>query len=129
MDKNKTSYYDLDRISIQKAIGEYTKEKKILDIGCGTGKLGEVLKKKWNASFVAGIELNIESSKIAEHRLDLVINGDIEKLNLNFDYEYFDLIICGDILEHLIDPWETLAKLKNYLKINGLFCISIPDPR
>lgn len=104
------------------------KNKKILDIGCAMGKTSFELKKR-GASFVAGVELSekigLEASKI----LDKVILGDIEKIDLPFESEYFDYIIYGDVLEHLTDPWFILSKNSKYLKKNGFVIASIPNVR
>ena len=36
----------------------------------------------------------------------------------------FDVIICREVLEHLEDPFDTVTKLRSYLKNNGLYFIS-----
>lgn len=42
--------------------------------------------------------------------------------NLRYDY-----IILGDVLEHLIDPWEVLHFLSGLLKSDGRIIISLPN--
>jgi len=103
-------------------------DKKILDIGCSTGIIGENIKKIYNSE-VIGIELDKEMAQIAKTRLDKVIVGDIERLKLAkyFREKYFDYIIFADILEHLRDPWETLGKVANLLSEDGFIIASIPN--
>jgi len=99
----------------------------VLDIGCGEGETGYELKKQGKAMEVIGIELVEEAARHAKNKLDRVIVGDIEKLELPFAKEYFDCILMGDVLEHLIDPWSCLKRLKEYLKPSGSVIASIPN--
>jgi len=102
--------------------------KRVLDVGCSVGTLGEAIAKR-NQAEVVGIELDSEMAKLAQVKLDRVIVGNVENLNLDsfLTPYYFDCIIFGDILEHLIDPWSTLAEFINYLQNDGVIIISIPN--
>ena len=78
--------------------------RKILDIGCGTGRLGEALKAHQPAE-VIGIELDEAAAAVAPGpRLDAVITSDAEQAVPDFPPASFDAIVCADILEHLRDP-------------------------
>lgn len=99
---------------------------KILEIGCGVGNTGLALKNLGKAKEVVGVELFSKAAEEAKSKIDEVITGDIEKLDLPYK-EYFDYIICGDVLEHLLDPWSALKKLKKYLTPKGYLIASIPN--
>jgi len=101
---------------------------RILDIGCAFGVTGEKLKER-GAKVVVGVELSSQAYKEARTRLDKVILGDVEKLNLPFRDGYFDCIIYSDVLEHLIDPWATLKKHRRLLREGGSLIASIPNVR
>ncbi|CAB3289259.1 conserved protein of unknown function [Methanocaldococcus lauensis] len=105
--------------------------KKVLDVGCSVGALGELLKKSNNEIEVVGIEIDEHMAQIAKDKLDKVIVGDIEELDLSkfFDLNYFDCIILADVLEHLKNPWDVLKNLTNYLNKNGVIITSIPNIR
>lgn len=102
----------------------------IFEIGCGSGATGAVLKQKFKNLQYFGLEFVEEAAYVAQTRLDKVIIGNIEKINLD-DYGLpkgnIDIIICADVLEHLYDPWKTLFILKDYLKPNGKIVASIPN--
>ena len=104
--------------------------RKVLDVGCSIGTLGEQIKRRSTAE-VTGIELNENMAKIAEKKLNNVIIMDIEKANLEdlFSPNYFDCIIFADILEHLKDPWCTLKKSVEILSDRGVIIASIPNAR
>ena len=104
--------------------------KKVLDIGCSVGVLGQLIKQK-NAAEVVGIEVDAQMAKIAEQKLDNVIIGDIQKIKLD-DFllpNYFNCIIFADILEHLRDPWSILKKCEKFLANDGIIIASIPNVR
>ncbi|NJD78899.1 MAG: class I SAM-dependent methyltransferase, partial [Candidatus Methanoperedens sp.] len=102
---------------------------KVLDVGCSAGELGKYLKENKGIKEVIGIEFNKEAAEIAAKCIDKVITGDVEKIDLQFETEYFDCIIYADILEHLIDPWITLEKQNKILKKNGIIIVSLPNIR
>jgi 2-polyprenyl-3-methyl-5-hydroxy-6-metoxy-1,4-benzoquinol methylase len=102
---------------------------KVLDVGCGQGATLLELKRSGQAAVVVGVEINPEAAREAGYLLDWVIVGDIENLDLNYPNGYFDLIILSDVLEHLVDPWSTLKKLKKYLAHEGRVIASLPNLR
>jgi 2-polyprenyl-3-methyl-5-hydroxy-6-metoxy-1,4-benzoquinol methylase len=103
---------------------------KLLEIGAGTGATLLAAKKMGIAHEVVGIELmEVENHTQNSSEIDRFIFGDIQSLDLEFDDEYFDVIFCADVLEHLVDPWQVIQKLSRYLKPGGLFISSIPNVR
>ena len=78
-----------------------------------------------NAS-IYGIEISESAGKLAKYSADVLI-ADIEKVKLDYKKDFFDYIILGDILEHLIDPWKLVNELKQYLKKDGYLVSSIPN--
>lgn len=104
--------------------------KKILDLGCGVGILGETVKQEIDAEIV-GIESNTEMAEIARKRLDKVVVGDLESIRLedHLSLGYFDCVIVADILEHLRDPWAVLTETVRFLNSGGFVVASIPNVR
>jgi SAM-dependent methyltransferase len=102
-------------------------ENKILEIGCAEGLTGQVLKEKGKAKEVVGIEINQAAAGKAKHRIDQIILGDVEDLDLAFSQGYFDYLIMGDVIEHLVDPWSTLKNLRRFLSRTGYLLASIPN--
>lgn len=100
----------------------------ILDIGCANGRLGKKLRDLNKASELIGIEIFPPAADEAAKYYDKVYRSDIESLILPYK-EYFDFVICGDILEHLRDPWTLLDRIRGWLKPNGILISSIPNIR
>lgn len=101
---------------------------RILDVGCGAGRLGEALKQE-RARDVTGIELHQASAAIAATLLDKVICASVTEAPLAEvgAPASFDCIIFGDILEHLLDPWETLRRYRTLLAPDGVVVASLPN--
>ena len=56
------------------------------------------------------------------------ILGDIKDIKKKFRNRKFDSIICGELIEHLENPYQFLYDLKFLLKDNGRLIISTPNP-
>lgn len=100
--------------------------KKVLDVGCAAGMMGAALKER-GVEEVVGIEINTVAAREAATRLDRVLVGDVEELDLPYPEKYFDAIVMGDVLEHLRDPWAVLNRLQSYLAEEGTVIASIPN--
>ncbi|QDU10762.1 glycosyltransferase [Gimesia aquarii] len=100
----------------------------ILDLGCGSGRLGESLKQRQSAT-VTGVELDRFAAETAQQRLDRVIQNNIEALSEEFQEAEFDCVVCADVLEHLKAPEQVLNKIANWLTPEGTIVASIPNVR
>jgi O-antigen biosynthesis protein len=101
--------------------------KKVLEIGPGSGHLTEALAKQ-NCR-VTCIEIDENLTSIARSFCQRMIVADVESVNLEdaFPGERFDVILLGDVLEHLKHPEIILRKLRDYLQPAGYLVISLPN--
>jgi 2-polyprenyl-3-methyl-5-hydroxy-6-metoxy-1,4-benzoquinol methylase len=119
-------YYCRDRVEMIEFIPDEARF--ILEIGCGEGCFSQLIKKTLKAE-VWGIELDAKAYELARLNLDRVLCGDINNLLPELPDEYFDCIIFNDVIEHLVDPFDTLEKIKSKLKKGGKVIASIPNMR
>jgi len=103
-----------------------TSAKKILDIGCGTGRLGEAILKRQDC-VVNGIEINEAAAIEARKVLNIVYNIDVNTPLRPKYGEKYDCMIFADILEHLIDPWSIFLHEVSLMKDNGTIIVSLPN--
>jgi GT2 family glycosyltransferase/tetratricopeptide (TPR) repeat protein/2-polyprenyl-3-methyl-5-hydroxy-6-metoxy-1,4-benzoquinol methylase len=101
--------------------------RRLLDVGCGAGVLGEAVKRRQTCE-VVGIELHPEAAAEAARRLDQVVAEDAETTDLGV-LGTFDAIVCGDVLEHLRDPGTLLSRLRTVLSPTGVVVASLPNAR
>ena len=102
---------------------------RLLEIGCGAGNTIKYIKENYQCDWACGVELVHEAAEIARSKVDLVIEGDIENIDLPIEPEILDVILCLDVLEHLINPWKVMSKLGVLLKSDGVLIASIPNVR
>jgi len=120
------SYFEFARPELLALVPENAK--RVLDVGCGAGKLGQSIKQR-QQSEVWGIERDEAAAALARDRLDQVLTGDAEQLDEEIEPTSFDCIICGDILEHLREPDQFLKQARNWLTDEGCLVASIPNVR
>jgi SAM-dependent methyltransferase len=106
------------------AIAQYKQSGSLLDLGCSSGSFLEFMKgENWK---LYGIEMSRDCAKIAEEKSGAeVFVGDIIKAP--FPPESFDVITCFDVLEHLYEPREVMAKVIEWLKPGGIFYVLAPN--
>jgi 2-polyprenyl-3-methyl-5-hydroxy-6-metoxy-1,4-benzoquinol methylase len=100
----------------------------ILDVGCAAGGLGQLIKKRRPGARVDGIDREAEALSEAAQHLDHVQRVDLDGSLPELPRAY-DAILCGDVLEHLIDPWRVLRWLTDQLEEGGHVVASIPNLR
>jgi SAM-dependent methyltransferase len=100
----------------------------VLDVGCGLGLNGEAAKRK--GARVTGIEIERSAGDEARRRLHEVLEIDVTNANAlsaGLDGRRFDLMLFGDVLEHLADPRGALERLLPYLEDGGHVIVSLPN--
>lgn len=104
-----------------------TKEKSLLDIGCGTGDFMSASQKRgWE---VSGLEPNIDARNLAITKLkkQTKIYNNIEELLKNNVDKKFNLISLWHVLEHVADYKDYIKKIKSVLKKEGILIIAVPN--
>jgi SAM-dependent methyltransferase len=100
---------------------------RILELGCREGRLGARLKAMLPGRAVYGIEREPALAAVAARNLDRVFNLDIEREHPPLDAGSFDVLLYGDILEHLGDPVAVLLRHRKFLKPDGVVLVSVPN--
>jgi len=102
----------------------------ILDVGCGDGGLGILLKSKYDGQVsIIGVDISETALSMAKKYYDKVLLLDVEEAkNLKKLFnKKFDYIVVSEVLEHLIDPGNVLKKLRPLLKKKGYFILTFPN--
>lgn len=102
--------------------------KTVLDVGCGQGSFAKQIKDRYKTE-TWGIEYMTSQAKQAGKVLDKVFCGPCEDFLDDIPNDYFDVIYFNDVLEHLVDPYQVLKKIKAKLTSNGIIISSIPNIR
>ena len=107
---------------------------KVLDAGCGCGIFLPTLSKTFQEVYALDLPDRIDLleptiSKILDESNCsnvILVRGDIMKLSKFFPKDFFDCIVCTDVLEHLEVPMKALLQFDECLKPEGFFEFSVP---
>ena len=100
-----------------------------LELGCGDGATLGRMQERGIVRWAAGIEIDAEAADRARARLDQVLVGNIEAIADEALPRDLDLILCLDVLEHLVDPWAVTRRLSKCLRPGGVLISCIPNIR
>ena len=96
-----------------------------LDVGCSTGYLARRLTER--GATVVGIEADERAAAEARRVCEEVLVGDVETMELPFRPQSFDLVLCGDLIEHLRDPDAFLARVRPLIRPGGRLVLTTPN--
>jgi 2-polyprenyl-3-methyl-5-hydroxy-6-metoxy-1,4-benzoquinol methylase len=120
------NYYQADRPEMLELLPAATG--RLLELGCGEGAFSAAAKRRFGAECWA-MEYNHAVATKASAVLDRVLVGDADQHIDELPDDYFDAIVCNDVLEHLANPQDTLMRLRPKLRTGGVVVASIPNIR
>lgn len=123
-------YQNLINIVIKfvKANFSANKTYQVLDLGCGDGVLLYLLKQQlpdYHFSFT-GVDNASQALQIAQCKLPTAkfINHSI--LNVKLPHNYYDIVLCSDVIEHLPSPEKLIGWTSKLVKKMGLLVVGTP---
>jgi len=135
-------------MSLKKYYEEYWKENKVLqgspydiwkkkilysidcdgenyfDLGCGNGDIAEFFINKFQTY---GADISEHALKTASKKGIITKCINANDSILPYENNFFNIISCLDVLEHLVDPENITIEIYRLLKKDGLFIISVPN--
>jgi methionine biosynthesis protein MetW len=98
---------------------------RVLDVGCGTGSVSELIQKITGAKLL-GIEPDPARAAAASARGLTIIQGFLTE-NILQEHGPFDAIVFADVLEHMPNPAEMVILAKKGLAPRGAIIASVPN--
>lgn len=107
--------------------------KKVLDVGPAelVGTINKEKMERWlhgkmaeEANSILGLEINHEQVEAFRKLNYNIIQGSAEDFELE---QRFDVIVAGELIEHLSNPGMFLEKVKKHLKKDGSLILTTPN--
>lgn len=103
----------------------------VLDAGCGEGFYTMILSQLYDCKIYAIDHddeiLNLAKSHINDNYIGKVVFSKENIYKLNFKDNFFDKIICSEVIEHLPDEKPALKELYRVLKKEGKVIFTVPS--
>ena len=123
--KNEISdYYSGDRREVVNLLSEVD-YKNVLEIGAGDGAFVKYLNKNCSYSIVEPEDVDL----LYPDRVKKVYKGLFEDVFEQFPENYFDLVICNDVIEHMSNHDFFFNGIKSKMSMGGRIVGSIPNVR
>lgn len=87
------------------------KAHRVLELGCANGRLGRRYKELNPGTVWWGVDLSAQALDAARPHLDRVFEMDLDRADLSVLGGGFDVIVIGDLLEHVREPLRLLEAL------------------
>ncbi len=100
--------------------------KRVLDVGCADGEVTSYIKRVTGAE-VYGIDISDVAVELALKRGIPSFQCDIVTETIPFEDDYFDVVRCGETIEHLYDPDFALKEIRRVLRQGGFLILSTPN--
>ncbi|MEA1882005.1 MAG: class I SAM-dependent methyltransferase [Candidatus Marinimicrobia bacterium] len=119
--------WEMDHIS--RFIQTHANGGDILDMGCSTGHMVEVLSKQFGAHRVHGADIHLDS---VERNRYVFQHNQFHQVRNGFYKEYrrrFGVVTLMHVLEHVDHPVNLLQNVRNLLSKDGFLVLSVPLER
>ncbi len=120
------SYYGHKRTDVAALVPSIGSTGRILEIGCGKGEFRTNFPQ---ACEYWGVEPSAEPAEVARTTLSRVITSTYEGARAEIPDGHFDVIVCNDVIEHMVNPFDFLVEIKGKLKVGGVIVGSVPNVR
>ena len=107
--------------------------RRVLEIGCGSGALARAYRQRNQSVHYTGVEVVKDAARSATDACNDLVRGDIEtQLCLDALDQLrrdpgWDLLVLGDVVEHLLDPLRVLSELRARMAVGATCLACIPN--
>lgn len=113
-------------------ISKIVQGKNVLDVGCVDHEAAKETGDEWlhkvileHASSVLGLDYAEEEVKDLVQKGYNIVYGNAEEVELG---KKFDVIVAGELIEHLSNPGRFLENMRKHLHKNGEIVLTTPNP-
>ncbi len=112
---------------LQKAVSSVQDTPRILDLGCGQGHITQAMRQTLNSAEFTGLDYSVSAIEYAHGHFPGIDFSVGDAYDAPYSKEYFDVVVCNNLWEHVPDPLHLLSKIKGFLKPDGYAIVSTPS--
>lgn len=105
--------------NFRKLLQDQTKIKSALDVGCADGTLTNKIAQLLPKAKVVGVDVYMQALSLARKKYPRLSFIKANAHNIPFEKDSFDLVVCFETIEHVVDPLQVLRELRRVLKPEG----------
>ncbi len=98
----------------------------LLDVACGRGVLLRLLRERMPGTHLVGVDIASPSVELTRSAGFEAHVADVSK-TLPFSDGEFDVVVFGEVIEHLVDPDAALVEISRVLKPDGTLVLTTPN--
>ncbi|MEM3389387.1 MAG: class I SAM-dependent methyltransferase [Nitrososphaeria archaeon] len=102
---------------------------KLLDVGCGDGEFILMCKSKFKECYgidVSSLRVETAKNRFKEENNIHIMQYDVDE-GLPFSDQFFDVVTCIAVLEHVFNPPDVVKEINRVLKKGGFFILQVPN--
>lgn len=101
------------------------KFKKILDVGCAGGNMTNIISHIFPKSYIVGVDIYEKAINYARRHYPHIEFLVADAHHLPFKTSAFDLVVCYETIEHVLNPYKTLKEIKRVTNKGGTAIVAM----
>lgn len=119
--------YEVTIELLREAVGSRQGAIQILDLGCGQGHITEKMRLAIQGAECTGLDYSVSAIEYAHENFPQIDFAVADAYESPYAKEFFDVVVCNNLWEHVPDPLVLLSKIKQLLKPAGYLIVSTPS--
>lgn len=100
---------------------------RVLDLGCGQGHITEKIRLALPDEEITGLDYSVSAIEYARDHFPEIDFAVGNAYKCPYSNEYFDMVVCNNLWEHVPDPLLLLNQMSAVLKPGGSLIVSTPS--
>ncbi len=127
VDREGNQTYQATRVVIKLYHKHLNTCRRFLDVGCGMGAGTIAIARELGCREVFGVDFVQAYLRDAQARGVHTFHVDLDSDALPFEDDFFDAILCSEVIEHVVDSDHVLREIRRVLSPDGVCVIATPN--
>lgn len=118
-------FWHTRKINTFKNIAGASKFDRVLDVGCASGYMTNAISQILFQSCVWGVDVYKEAIDFGKKKYPQIKFKVADSHSLPFPAHFFDLVVCYETIEHVLNPLQMLKEMQRVLKKDGCAVVAM----